>query len=212
MYTNQKFSGHWWIISVFLWAHIQLPLRDIHVLTDSGRDHAGDWCVEKALLRGGATFGCGQGRLKTKSSGNKFSVWSLYKLYLNNVIAQLLHYYHTTLDGACGAQCVCAWLYCAHLLQADEGEWWDGEHGDHTVCLQRCVSMCVCAGYRTWLLGCRCRVCGAVCVVNQSKVLQGEIEDRGVWADPVGGAMTRQRWWSELLWRRSYRTCKSQQK
>lgn len=53
--------------------------------------------------------------------------------------------------------------------------------------LERRVSMRVCAGNRARLLCCWCRVCGAV--VNQGEVLQGEVDDGGVWADPVGGAM-----------------------
>lgn len=53
--------------SVLFRAHIQLSLRDVQALTRSGRDHGRHWRVEKALLRGGATFGCGQGRLKTQS-------------------------------------------------------------------------------------------------------------------------------------------------
>lgn len=80
------------------------------------------------------------------------------------------------------------------------------------MCLQRGVSMRVCAGYGARLLGCWCCVCGAVCVVDQSKVLQGEVEDGGVWANTMGGVMDRQRGRGELLWRRNYRTCKPQQK
>lgn len=57
--------------------------------------------------------------------------------------------------------------------------------------LERCVSVRVCAGYGAWLLRCWRCVCCAVCVVDQSKVLQGEVEDGWIWADPVGGAMER---------------------
>lgn len=84
---------------------------------------------------------------------------------------------------------MCVYLYCAHLLQADECERRDGLDEDHAMRLERCVSMC--ARYGARLLQCWCCVCGAVCVVDQSKVLQGEVQDGGVWADAMGGAMDR---------------------
>lgn len=53
------------------------------------------------------------------------------------------------------------------------------------------MSTCVCAGDGAGLLRCWRCVVGAMCAMDQSKVLQGEVEDGGVRADPVGGAMDR---------------------
>lgn len=138
------------MISVLLWVYVQLPLRDVQALTGSRRDHGWDWCVEKALLRGGATFGCGQGRLKTKNVRNEFIIL-LYVAFRSTRIAWRLRFLLV-----CVRSTVYIVLTCCRLMSVS------GETGLMKImpCDWSGVWACV------WVqgMGLGCSAAGTICV------------------------------------------------